>query len=144
MIGVAIAAPAAALDFPPRKPGLWQSSTGGKVTDQWCLNDRADKALREIDLMCGATLGAEGDKLVYDNQCKTRARTISSHVVMTGDFTSAYHVEVHETYDPPQSPGQGVVVKEAEMRWIGPCLAGQKPGDVFDGDGTKRINIFGD
>jgi hypothetical protein len=142
-----------ALDFPARKPGLWEMSMdmgGGaskrptQVTQQ-CMDAASDKAMREIGE--GMSKGRcskqdmrnEGGKIIVDTVCRMEVANntvATTHSVMSGDFNSAYHVESKSRYSPPlMGRAEGSIVIDA--KWIGPCKAGQKPGDVIMSNGMK-------
>jgi hypothetical protein len=154
MVASAIACPAFALDFPSRKPGLWEIQTGdgtGKGpaaghTMQQCIDAASDKALRDMgqgmgkDMCSKQELRADGGKLVMDSVCKIGNTTATSHAVMSGDFGSAYRMESKSSYNPPlMGRAEGTSVMEA--RWIGPCKADQKPGDMVMSNGMK-MNVL--
>ena len=150
-----VAGPAFALDFPARKPGLWEIQTqtgeatgkgaspgGGTHTMQQCIDAATDKAMREMgqgmgkDMCSKQDLRLEGVKLVIDSVCKIGPTTATSRAVMSGDFSSAYRVESKSTYSPPlmgRTEGTSVV----DAKWVGPCKPGQKPGDMVMGNGMK-------
>lgn len=158
----AIATPAFALDFPSRKPGLWEIQTGdgtakgpgngpgngpaGGHTMQQCIDAASDKALRDMgqgmgkDMCSKQELRADGGKLVMDSVCKIGNTTATSHAVMSGDFSSAYRMESKSSYSPPlMGRAEGTSVMEA--KWIGPCKADQKPGDMVMSNGMK-MNVL--
>ena len=153
----AIACPAFALDFPARKPGLWEIQTGdgtGKAQGpgaaghsmQQCIDAASDKALRDMgqgmgkDMCSKQELRADGGKLVMDSVCKIGNTTATSHAVMSGDFSSAYRMESKSSYSPPlMGRAEGTSVMEA--KWIGPCKADQKPGDMVMSNGMK-MNVL--
>lgn len=158
MVAGAIAAPAFALDFPSRKPGLWEIQTGdgnakgpGNApaaghTMQQCIDASSDKALRDMgqgmgkDMCSKQELRADGGKLVMDSVCKIGNTTATSHAVMSGDFSSAYRMESKSSYSPPlMGRAEGTSVMEA--KWIGPCKADQKPGDMVMSNGMK-MNVL--
>ncbi|CAA2108724.1 DUF3617 domain-containing protein [Variovorax paradoxus] len=150
----AFACPAFALDFPSRKPGLWEIQTGdgtargpaGAHTMQQCIDAASDKALRDMgqgmgkDMCSKQELRADGGKLVMDSVCKIGNTTATSHAVMSGDFSTAYRMESKSSYSPPlMGRAEGTSVMEA--RWIGPCKADQKPGDMVMPNGMK-MNVL--
>jgi len=152
-LACAAAMPAMAIDYPARKPGLWEIQTGdGTVakgasqTIQQCIDAASDKALRDMgqgmgkDTCSKQELRIEGGKLVIDSVCKIGSTTATSHAVMSGDFSSAYRMESKSTYSPPlmgRAEGSAVI----EAKWIGPCKAGQKPGDMIMSNGMK-MNVL--
>ena len=154
MVACAIASsPALAVDYPARKPGLWEIKTGdgtaGKAagqTIQQCIDAASDKALRDMgqgmgkDMCAKQDLRLEGGKLVMDSVCKIGTTTATSHAVMSGDFSTTYRMESKSTYNPPlMGRTEGASVMEA--RWVGPCKADQKPGDMVMSNGMK-MNVL--
>ncbi len=114
MLACAAAMPAMAIDYPARKPGLWEIQTGdgtaakgASQTIQQCIDAASDKALRDMgqgmgkDTCSKQELRNEGGKLVIDSVCKIGSTTATSHAVMSGDFSSAYRMESKSTYSPP-------------------------------------------
>ncbi|RIX75487.1 DUF3617 domain-containing protein [Acidovorax cavernicola] len=147
-----LAGPALAIDYPARKPGLWEIQTGegGATTAkaapgqtiQQCIDAATDKAMREMgqgmgkDMCSKQDLRLEGVKLVIDSVCKIGSSTATSRAVMSGDFSSAYRVESKSTYNPPlmgRTEGTSVI----DAKWVGPCKPGQKPGDMVMANGMK-------
>ncbi|BEP51103.1 DUF3617 domain-containing protein [Variovorax paradoxus] len=147
------ALPALAIDYPARKPGLWEIQTGdgtgakgASQTVQQCIDAATDKALRDMgqgmgkDSCSKQELRNEGGKLVVDSVCKVGPTTATTHAVMSGDFSSAYRMESKSSYSPPlMGRAEGSAVMEA--RWIGPCKADQKPGDMVMSNGMK-MNVL--
>lgn len=142
----------AAADYPPRKPGLWETSmqTEGKGgadrpaphVSQQCVDAASDKALREMGMgmgkdMCSKQdMRSEGGKLVVDSVCNIGNTAVTTHGVISGDFGTAYRMEMRSSYNPPmmgRADGNSVI----EARWLGPCKADQKPGDMIMPNGSK-------
>jgi hypothetical protein len=151
---IAAAVPALAVDFPARKPGLWEIQTGDAIgkgpagghTVQQCIDAASDKALRDMGQGMGKEMCAkqelhlDGGKLVMDSVCRIGNTTATSHAVMSGDFSSAYRMESKSTYNPPlMGRAEGTSVMDA--KWIGPCKADQKPGDMVMSNGMK-MNVL--
>jgi hypothetical protein len=141
-----------AIDYPARKPGLWEIQTGDATgkgaghTIQQCIDAASDKALREMgqgmgkDLCSKQELRLESGKLVMDSVCKIGNTTATSHAVMSGDFSTAYRMESRSTYSPPlMGRTEGTSLMEA--KWVGPCKPGQKPGDMVMSNGMK-MNVL--
>ncbi|MEO7157628.1 MAG: DUF3617 family protein [Vicinamibacterales bacterium] len=137
-------------DPPKRKSGLWEIKTSAAAVDearivQMCVDQKADNitgpAAATAKKMCSKTdLHHTGDRLTIDSVCKFGATTATTHSIITGKFDSAYRVETSSTYDPPLG-GMKQSVATIEARWLGPCAADQKPGDMILGNGLK-INIY--
>lgn len=129
-----------ALDQPKRKPGLWEvKATTGQGAQPMVMQQCTDTAfeaqmqkqgLEQSKGMCSKNdMRQEGGKIFSDSVCKVGASTVTSQSVTTGDFSSAYRVEIKSTYNPPMAGLQGST-SVMEARWVGPCLPGQKPGDM--------------
>lgn len=144
------AGPAFAIDYPARKPGLWEIQTGelqgangkGPGAIQQCIDAASDKAMRDMGQGMGKEMCSkqemklEGGKMVVDSVCKFGTTTATTHGVMSGDFNTAYRMESKSTYSPPlMGRAEGSHVMEA--RWLGPCKADQKPGDMVMPNGMK-------
>jgi len=147
----AVAGAGLAADYPPRKPGLWETSVQtdakgsekmGPLVSQQCIDAASDKALREMGMgmsqgMCSKQdMRSEGGRLVVDSVCKIGNTIATTHGVISGDFSSSYRMEMTSTYNPPmmgRSGGASVIA----ARWLGPCKSDQKPGDVIMSNGMK-------
>ena len=145
----ALAGPA----FPPRKPGLWEmrmSEPGAKKAGetmlvQHCVDAATDKALQAFGdsqpnmnrKFCKEELRSEvGQLLVHHTVCKQTDTTMTTRVVISGDFNSSYRVQSATTFDPPVK-GRAPEDMLMEAKWIGACAAGQKPGDMIMPGGMK-------
>jgi Protein of unknown function (DUF3617) len=146
-------------DYPPRKPGLWEISVqpqGAPANRQMgamqqCTDAATEKMMRDMSTGPGKRdcskqdVRHEGGKLVVDSICKINGAsgpitTATTHSVITGDFNTAYRMESRSTYDPPMmGRSEGAITMDA--KWLGPCLAGQKPGDMMMPNGMK-MNVF--
>jgi hypothetical protein len=80
----------------------------------------------------------EGDKIVTDSVCKVGGSTATTHAVFTGKFDSAYKADIKSTYEPPMH-GMRESSSMIEAKWLGACLAGQKPGDVIMPGGMANM-----
>lgn len=151
-IGLAGAGVAAlALDYPPRKPGLWEMSvteSGGQAAVQrmqQCIDARTDKLLREMGQGAGQNtcskneLRADGPRLVVESVCQIGPTTAMTRAVVTGDFGSSYRMEMNSRYSPPLA-GKREADTVVEARWVGPCQSGQRPGDMVMGG--MKMNVL--
>ncbi|HEY7219560.1 MAG TPA: hypothetical protein VH985_14340, partial [Candidatus Binatia bacterium] len=59
--------------------------------------------------------------------------------VFTGRFDSSYKADIKSSYEPPMA-GMKESSSMIEAKWLGPCKAGQKPGDIVM-PGMPNINI---
>ena len=152
---VAPAAPAkpsvaALFSKPQRKPGLWSisisTSTGPglKLGGEVCVDAETEKSASFNTSPTGSKACAQNSfspapgGVAFDTTCKFDNRTIVSHGVATGDFSSNYTVDVSTHMDPPLPGGQGDSKSHIEAHWLGPCKPGQTPGHM-----TMKMGRFG-
>ena len=135
-IGYGVAA-AASSDAPQRKSGLWEMKmSGGQMpggmTMQQCVDQKSDDISKMQEPKSNCTKNVvrrEGDKIVAESVCKMQGTTATTRTVFTGKFDSAYKAEIRSTYDPPMH-GMRESASTIEAKWLGPCRAGQKAGDI--------------
>ncbi|MGF6350794.1 DUF3617 domain-containing protein [Variovorax sp. W2I14] len=153
MVATGLGAGAAfALDYPVRKPGLWEMQTsdgpgskGSPQAIQQCIDAATDKILRDMgqgmgkDMCAKQDMRMEGGKLVIDSVCKIGQTTATSQAVMTGDLSTAYRLESKSTYSPPLM-GRAGATTVVEARWVGPCKPDQKPGDMVMNGMKMNVN----
>ncbi len=138
-----------AAELPSRKPGLWQvrTSIGGSnfpapvikqcidaTTDQMMQSSAgpfAPAACPERDVQ------RSEDSITIDSTCLLDGKPATAHSVITGSFDSAYTMTV--TSQRPDLP-DGKMTMTMDAKWLGPCAADQKPGDIIMSNGMK-INI---
>ena len=144
------AMPALAAEMPTRKAGLWEvkmsveNRNAPAQTIQQCIDASTDQMMQSSagpfaqgacskrDVVKSAT-GA-----TIDSTCTVAGKTATSHAVVTGSFDSAYTMTV--TSESDAMPG-GKMSMTMSAKWLGPCTADQKPGDMIMGNGMK-INIL--
>ncbi|OOG60229.1 DUF3617 family protein [Rhodanobacter sp. C03] len=131
-----------AASTPPLREGLWQSHTqeisspGNKKTDsisEICRNHAIDEHAESLAKnMKGCTPiseNIEGDTLTAEMRCAVGKTVIDSKSVVTFQGDTAAHSESHTTYTPGLAGMTGdVMIKD--MKYVGSCPAGMKPGDV--------------
>jgi len=146
-----VAAPVAAdaADLPKRKSGLWEISTSqpggppGPIA-QMCIDEKTDDLTRQLaagSVTCSKQdIRREGDRYVAESVCRIGDSTATTRAVFSGKFDSAYQADIEAKYSPPlmgMSEGRSTV----GARWLGPCRAGQRPGDITMPNGTV-INLY--
>jgi Protein of unknown function (DUF3617) len=140
------AAPAA--DLPSRKPGLWQVKTIGdgnapEQLIQQCIDAATDQMMQSSagpfsPAACpGRDVQRSENSFTIDSTCTVGGKAATAHSVVTGSFDSAYTMTV--TAQSEQIPA-GKMVMTMEAKWLGPCAADQKPGDIVMSNGMK-INV---
>jgi len=154
---VVAAVPAVALDLPTRKAGLWdvkmvfEGRNLPATAMQQCVDPATDKLMNaNVGGPAGEACSKKdirnsGGTITVDSVCKFGATTTTSHAVVTGSFDSAYTMNVTSTREggPPMpgvAPGAETHLTIA-AKWLGPCAAGQRPGDVIMSNGMK-MNVL--
>jgi len=152
---IAFATPAHALDLPTRKAGLWELTMDfhnarlPQRSMKQCTDAASDKLMNmnfggSDEHACAKkdiVRNAEG--FVIDSECTFGAMTTTSHAVVTGSFDSNYAVDVTSTRKggPPGMAPTGGSHMTITAKWVGPCAAGQKPGDVTMANGMT-MNVL--
>jgi Protein of unknown function (DUF3617) len=147
----ALAIPASAAEMPARKAGLWEIQMGGAANGmaiRQCIDAATDQMMQSgtgqggppnVEQQCSKRdVQKSGDSVTIDSVCTRAGKTVTSHAVVTGSFDSAYTMTV--TTQSPNMPGGGMTITMA-AKWLGPCAADQKPGDMIMPNGMK-INIL--
>ncbi|TMI99958.1 MAG: DUF3617 family protein [Alphaproteobacteria bacterium] len=149
-----VATSAFAQDMPSRKAGLWEMTMtyegrgAPPQTMQQCIDAATDKAMQDMSAgprgqSCSKRETKKvGNTIVFDTVCSTGTGTMTSHGVASGDFNSAYTVKINAKREggpaiPNMPPETNMTV---ESKWLGPCKADQKPGDIIMANGLK-MNI---
>ena len=149
----AIAVPAPA-QMPTRKAGLWESTMSGTsslaaegpVKVKQCIDAATDRAALTGAMAAKAcqqgpvVKTATGYEL--EGTCTMGQMTSKSKSIVTGDFSSKVTVNVTALISTGGGPAKESKTT-IESRYIGPCEAGQKPGDIImpDGKVIKMPNI---
>jgi hypothetical protein len=104
----------------------------GGMTMQQCVDQKSDDISKMQEAKSNCTKNVvrrEGDKIVAESVCKMEGTTATTRTVFSGQFDSAYKADIRSTYDPPMH-GMRESSSMIEAKWLGPCLAGQKAGDI--------------
>lgn len=137
------------VEIPARKPGQWQITMNmpapiPAMAMEACVDAESDKKMMLAGLsaskeMCpDQTMRRDGDTIVIDSTCKVGETNTKSHVVISGDFQSAYTVDITT-----ESSGgmPGAMTMKQEARWVGPeCTGGLQPGEMMMPGGAK-VNV---
>jgi hypothetical protein len=155
-----IASPAIAAEMPARKAGLWEitSSANSAMTIRQCVDAATDEMMQSRmasgpgSAPVGGAASApsaqrqcskhdvqkSANTITIDSVCTVMSKTVSSHVVLAGSFDSAYTMTVTSQGDGIPGGSRSVTMT---VKWLGPCAADQKPGDMIMPGGMK-INIL--
>jgi hypothetical protein len=106
-----------------------------------CIDAAVDQMLWRHDLgdgkLCPMDVGSSGGSITVDYSCRVFESTVTTRVVISGDFKRAYTWDVTSSFGaiggviPP--PDHYIIA----YKYIGPCEADQRPGDMITSDGTK-------
>ncbi len=136
-------------DMPKRKSGLWDLSMKmdagpAPMRMQQCVDEKSDDLMqqqgeKQTKANCSKnTFSKAGNRVTSESVCKIGETTATTKAVFSGDFSTAYRGEIHSSYSPPMH-GMKESNQTIEAKWLGPCKAGQKPGDVMmPGMGTMN------
>jgi len=143
MLGTAIVSSA---EMPSRKPGLWEvtmsSDNRVNLIVQQCVDQATDQLLLQsagpisVAMCTKRDVARTGDTMTIDSTCKVDGKPATSHAVVTGSFDSAYTMTISASGEALRA---GLTMTLAG-KWLGACLADQKPGDVVMPGGIK-VNI---
>lgn len=139
---VACAIPAIAAELPTRKAGLWEITTvreGRNVPIKQCVDAATDQAMQanagpNPQRSCSKRdVQRSGDTTTINSVCTTAGKTTTHHTVIKGSFDSGYTMTL--TTEGEGIPAARTITMTA--KWLGPCAADQKPGDMIMPNGTK-------
>jgi hypothetical protein len=145
------ALPALADEIPARKAGLWEITTilesrnGAGMTLQQCVDAATDQMMMSnagpfARAACPRRdVRRSGASITIDSTCTYKDKTATVHAVVTGSLDSAYTMTVTSQSDAMPLAGKSMTMSG---KWLGPCAADQKPGDIIMGNGAFRMNIL--
>ena len=146
VLAIVYATVATAAELPSRKPGLWEvtmslpSRTGPGQVVQQCIDAATDQmmlssagplspstcAKREVQSSAGG--------FTIDSACTLGGKSATARAVVAGSFDNSYTMTVTAQSD--ALPGGSMTMSTA-ARWLGPCKADQKAGDMIFANGMK-------
>jgi hypothetical protein len=145
LLFAAVASSTFAADAPKRKAGLWEitqniegTPLGAMPPIQQCIDARTDDLMQQQGRSMAKTncsqsdVKRDGNRVVVHTACKVGASTATSDGVFTGDFDSNYHADLKTKYSPPFQ-GIAELAMTIDAKWLGPCGADMKPGDISIG-----------
>lgn len=127
-----------ALELPPKKVGLWETSSlssrhpGTAVRVQMCfaagtdreLNAQAEASLKKMGCSSVPLRYLDGS-YVYDSTCKLGPNTMTTHSVISYPADGT----IHGLTTMDTTGGGGRSTMTSDSKWIGPCRSDQKPGE---------------
>lgn len=132
---------AQAPDLPKRKAGQWAMSVilsarpDKPIVMEQCIDGKTDATLQKTaagmqeQAGCKTRFRKTAAGYESDATCKMNGSTVVSHSLTSGDFSSAYQVDVNATYTPPLS-GMSQRHTTVKARYTGPCKPGMNAGDI--------------
>ncbi len=149
-LGGAFAVPEADA-HPRRRAGLWEvrsvsTDSIGMPPTRYCVGEQTDSLRSHLDRQPGARGSCShgeflraGDAWVAESVCREGRSTVTSRAIATGDFDAEYRIDtvVVQAGGSARREDRDAIV----ARWLGPCEAGQRPGDlVVPGMGTLNMD----
>jgi hypothetical protein len=138
--------PAVAAAQPMRKDGLWEMTmrmsapVPSTVTTRQCTDSSHEKggaAFRNngpqaagVDCKAGPVGPVPGGGWTYSSTCTMRGMTMATTGMARGDFKTGYHMESTTRMTPAPMPQMAETKMVMDAKWLGPCPADMKPGDV--------------
>jgi hypothetical protein len=127
---LALAAP----NLPPQKLGSWESSTtssqhpGTPMRSRMCFGPTTDSELKAKGEQYHCTntdVLRQGDTYSYESTCQIGQHPMKTSTVVT------YHGEgsFHSVSTSDLGAGKAASVMTTDSHWVGPCAAGQVPGE---------------
>jgi len=142
-----LAIPASAqIAAPKRKAGYWeqtmtmQSPRAMTMKSQFCTDPAVEAKVSALGQAgpgqdCDTTkVTRSAGGFTFESTCRIAGRVTRTKGVATGDFNSNYKLDMTSDSGGAQSRMQ------IASRWVGPCPAGKKPGDMVM-PGGMTVNI---
>jgi len=149
----ALCSGALAAEPPVLKSGLWEVTRANpqqppdrRPVTTMCLDESVQAQMREFgtgatkDMCSQNERNVEGNRMTMSATCKLGQTTMKTQSVMTFSGNTAYHMDGTATYDPPLPNMPRESKTSVDAKWVGPCKAGQQPGDVTLETG-QTVNI---
>ena len=138
---VAVAQP---FEPPTRRSGYWDQTITGQaggrsrtMTSQFCTDPTVEKQNSVVGTGAGRTCAKREFHRIptgfsFSTVCTVSGMTRESRGTVSGDFQSHYHMDVVST-----ASGDPVGERRTSIdsKWLGPCPAGRKPGDMVMSNG---------
>ena len=151
-----LAADAQSLDFPARKPGLWETRMvtekpegGPAITTRMCIDAATDREMMEFGLKMSRgsckrfDTRRAGATWMIDAECAFGPVKSVTKTTISGDFQSAVTVRIEGTTEGMPGAGgwpQATLMTQTATWKAASCGDDMQPGDVSLGKGMK-MNI---
>ena len=129
--------------MPKRKAGMWEMKMenpmmhGISVTTLQCIDEKTDaemqkSAMKQKDYECSKqSFKKTSNGFEAESVCKSDKMTVTSKIVASGDFQSAYKMDMTSRMDPTPQGMPAEMKSTINVRYLGAtCEAGMKPGDT--------------
>jgi hypothetical protein len=142
--------PAAAAELPSRKPGLWEikmsieGRSGSPQVIRQCIDATTDQMMQSNAGPFSAAVCPKRDvhqsanSITIDSTCTIGGKPATAHATITGSFEGAYTMTVTSQSEAYPATNMTMTI---DGRWLGPCTADEKPGDMIFSNGRK-VNIL--
>ena len=146
-----LSSPAGADEAPKRKSGLWQikmsmEGMSAATTMETCVDEKSDDLTQQAQAKKNCSENEtrrDGDRVVVHSVCRFGQTTATSDATFSGSFDAAYQGEIKTTFSPALA-GRAQTRVSVEANWLGPCKAGQQPGDIIVNGQTMRSSSMQD
>jgi hypothetical protein len=137
-------------ELPHRRPGLWEIThinvdAGNPArTSKICIDAATEALLRDMGAsvaksICSKTaVSISGNAVSVDSVCQIDRSRLTNHTVITFTSETTYHHVAAIHFDPPLL-GRTDSTSEMDGRWLGPCAADMRPGDVITAMGKFNL-----
>jgi hypothetical protein len=137
-------------ELPHRRPGLWEitrnnvDANNPARTSRICIDAATETLLRDMganvakSICSKAAVSVSGNTVRVDSVCQLDRTRLTNHTVITFTGDTTYHHAAATHFDPPLF-GRADSTSEMDGKWLGPCAADMRPGDVITPMG--KINL---
>jgi hypothetical protein len=137
-------------ELPHRRPGLWEithsnvDANNPARTSKICIDAATETMLRDMgasvakSICSKAAVSVSGNAVSVESVCQLDHSRVTNHTVITFTSDTTYHHVAATHFDPPLF-GRADSTSEMDGRWLGPCAADMRPGDVITPMG--KINL---
>ncbi|HEX2886919.1 DUF3617 domain-containing protein [Vineibacter terrae] len=131
-------------ELPKRKAGLWESTVTGSTLPapqviKQCIDDKTDSLAQSAAMGGGNCKQTRLEKTSagyeIDAACQMGQMSSTAKSVISGDFSSKITAKISSSVVMAQGQPPVTSTTTVEAKYVGPCAADQKPGDIIMPDG---------